>query len=310
MTVESAMAESPSVTPIRAQHPALSTGATVAETFAALTEAGLTHLERNVDAFEAQPEPNAVHQMRVAVRRLRALLGAFRPVLPKAQRKRLAADLKRFQKCLGPARDLDVFLDDVLPDLRIAPARTLLAGAARVPHRRAYARVHGVVRGPIPHRVRSGFAGLIDALAAAPEGKRSGRALGRKILERRHRALVRRLGGAKARSDERLHALRIRIKKLRYAVELFRPLMPKGGVKSFHAALAESQDILGAFNDAVNAHALARTLAHNAVGLNAEARRVLDLTFAAAEARARPRAQRKLNAQQRALATPPERWFR
>lgn len=310
MIVESAVAESPPATPIRARHPALSTGATVAETFAALTEAGFTHLESNIAAFEAQPEPNTVHQMRVAVRRLRALLGAFRSVLPKPARKRLAADLKRLQKCLGPARDLDVFLDDVLPDLRIAPARTILAGAARTPHRRAYARVHSVVRGPIPHRVRSGFAGLIDALAAASEGKRSGRALGRKILERRHRALVRRLGGAKARSEESLHALRIRIKKLRYAVEFFRPLMPKGGVKAFHAALAESQDVLGIFNDAVNARALARTLARNAVGLNTAARQTLDLTFAAAEARARPRAQRKLAAQQRALATPPGRWFR
>jgi triphosphatase len=310
MTAESAVAESPSVTPIRAQHPALSTGATVVETFAALTGAGLRHLERNVAAFETQPEPNAVHQMRVAVRRLRALLGAFRPVLPKAQRKRVAADLKRFQKCLGPARDLDVFLDDVLPSLRFVPARTILAGAARAPHRRAYTRVHRVARGPIPDRLRSGFARLSDALAAAPEGRRSGRSLGRKILERRYRALVRRLDGAKARSDERLHALRIRIKKLRYAVEFFRPLMPKGGVKSFHAALAESQDILGAFNDAVNARALARTLALNAVGLNAETRRMLDSTFAAAEARARPRVQRKLAGQQKALAAPPARWFR
>jgi triphosphatase len=310
MTRKPTVAVSPPATPIRAEHPALSVHASVAESFSALAGAGLNHLVRNAHAFKTHPNPNSVHQMRVAVRRLRALLSAFRSVLPSASRQRVANDLKRLQKCLGPARDLDVFLDDVLPDVRLTSVRTMLAGAARVPHRRGYARVRAVARGPLLNRVQSGIVTLITALLDASDGKREAQALGRGVLERRHRSLVKRVRGAKDRSDDRLHALRIRIKKLRYAVEFFRPLMPKGGVKAFHGALAEAQDVLGAFNDAVNARALARTLARRADGLDAKALRSLDGIFAAAERRERRQAQVKFTALQTALATPPKRWFR
>jgi CHAD domain-containing protein len=299
-----------SAPPIRARNPALASRATVAESFAALATAGLEHLTRNAEAFASQPEPNAVHQMRVAVRRLRALLGAFRSVLPKVRRKHVAADLKRLQKCLGPARDLDVFLDEVLPEMPLASARTILAGAARPPHRRAYGRIRSALAGPVLKRLRLGFAALSDDLRSGADGRRSGHALGRKVLKRRHDALVKRLGGAKERSDERLHALRIRIKKLRYAVEFFRPLMPKGGVRAFHAALAESQDVLGAFNDSVNARTHARALVRGVRGMDAKARAAIDDVFATAEKRARARAQRKFAAQQKALMKAPRRWFR
>lgn len=310
MTLYPGSGKTRSKVPIRARNPVLASGATVAESFAALAEAGLEHLTRNAEAFTSHPDPDAVHQMRVAVRRLRALLSAFRSVLPKARRKRIAAELKRLQKSLGPARDLDVFLDEVLPEMPPALARTILAGAARAPHRRAYARVRAALAGPVVRRIGLGFVALVEELRLAPDGARSGQALGRKVLARRHSALVKRLGGAKQRSDERLHALRIRIKKLRYAVEFFRPLMPKGGVRAFHAALAESQDVLGAFNDAVNARVLARALTRRANGLDATARGAMDGVFAAAEKRARTRAQRKFAAQQKALTNPPRRWFR
>jgi CHAD domain-containing protein len=147
------------------------------------------------------------------------------------------------------------------------------------------------------------------ALSLTRDGQRSGRRLGRKVLGRRHRALVQRLGGAKHRSDKRLHALRIRIKKLRYEVEFFRPLMPKGGVTAYHAALAESQDVLGAFNDAVNARALARTLARGDNGVDSENGARIDAVFAAAENRARPLARRKFAVLQKALMKSPKRWF-
>lgn len=296
--------------PIRAEHPVLSSNATVAESFSALAEAALTHLAHNAEAFEATPEPHAVHQMRVAARRLRALLGAFRSVLPKVARKRTGLDLKRLQKALSPARDLDVFLDEVLADVAVANVRTTMARAARAPHQKAYTRVRRVVRSSLIERVRKDFDSLAAALAKTKDGKRDGRSFARAILLRRHEALVRRLGEAKRRSDKRLHVLRIRIKKLRYEVEFFRPLMPKGGVTAYHAALAESQDVLGAFNDAVNARTLARTLVDNIDALDVASRQAIDAVFAAAEDRARPMAQRKFAAQRKLLAMPPKRWFR
>jgi CHAD domain-containing protein len=310
MTDNSPFAETSRMAPIRAEHPVLSSKATVAESFSALAEAALTHLARNAEAFEAMPEPHAVHQMRVAARRLRALLGAFRSVLPKTARKRTGLDLKRLQKALSPARDLDVFLDEVLADVAVANVRMTLAQAARVPHKRAYGRVSRMVRSSLMDRVRKDFDGLATALARTKDGESAGRSFARAILLRRHKALSRRLGGAKRRSDKRLHALRIRIKKLRYEVEFFRPLMPRGGVVAYHAALAESQDVLGAFNDAVNARALAGSLAADLKEIDSSTRDAIDAVFAAAEDRARPVAQRKFAIQQKALANPPKRWFR
>lgn len=296
--------------PIRAEHPVMPSSATVSDSFTVLAAAALTHIVRNAEAFEATPEPHAVHQMRVAARRLRALLGAFRSVLPKVARKRAELDLKRLQKALSPARDLDVFLDEVLTDVAVANVRVILARAARGPHEKAYGQVRRAVRSPLMGRVRADFDALTAALAKSKDGERTGRSFARTILFRRHKALLRRLGGAKRRSDKRLHALRIRIKKLRYEVEFFRPLMPTGGVTAYHAALAESQDVLGAFNDAVNARALARTLANGIDDLDPVSRQAIDAVFAAAEDRARPVAQRKFAIQQKALARPPRRWFR
>ncbi|MGE5540184.1 MAG: CHAD domain-containing protein [Gemmatimonas sp.] len=298
------------VEPIRAEHPQLSVDATVVETFAALSESGLRHLGRNAEAFLARPEPDPVHQARVAVRRLRALLSVFRSVLPKPERKRVAADLKRLQKALGPARDLDVFLDEVLPKLGNDGARRLLAGAAHEPHRRAYRQVRAALAGAAMRRVRRDLPRLAAAVRLTRAGKKSARDLGRKLLAQRHRGLAKRLVGSGRRSGKELHALRIRIKKLRYAVEFFRPVMEKGGVKAYHGALAEAQDVLGRYNDAVNARALARTLAKDAEALGPKACRDLDAVFGDAEDRERQRARKEFAALRPKLGTAPKRWFR
>jgi CHAD domain-containing protein len=301
--------ETKAMGPMRAEHPQLPAEATVGRSFAALSEAGLRHLARNVEAFLARPEPDPVHQARVAVRRLRALLSAYRPVLPKAPRKRVAADLKRLQKALGPARDLDVFLDEVLPALTTDGARSVLAAAAQVPHRHAYLQVRKAMAGPLVGRIAKTMPQLAGALRLTKDGKGEAREFGRKLLAQRHRNLAKRLVGSSRRSGKELHALRIRIKKLRYAVEFFRPVMEKGGVKAYHAALAEAQDVLGRFNDAVNARALSAELAKRADTLDAKHRRDLDTIFAKAEDAARKRGRREFAALRPKLALPPKRWF-
>jgi triphosphatase len=299
----------PSAGPIRAEHPKLTADATVGQSFAALTEAGVRHLARNAEAFLARPEPDPVHQARVAVRRLRALLSAYRSVLPKAERKRVAADLKRLQKALGPARDLDVFLDEVLPSLAMDGVRSVLAGAAQDPHRRAYLQVRKALAGRMVGRIVGKLSHLSETLSLIKGGKRPAREFGRKVLARRHRSVAKRLTSRHRRSGEELHALRIRIKKLRYAVEFFRPVMEPGGVKTYHGALAEAQDVLGRFNDAVNARVLAGALAKGADALDDQDKGKLDRLFGAAEIAARKRARREFAALRPKLAAPPKRWF-
>lgn len=296
--------------PVRAETPELASGATVAETFAAFVAAGLHHLAVNAELFAIQPSPEEIHQMRVAVRRMRALLGVFRSALPAAHRKRVIGDLKRFQKALGPARDLDVFLDQALPTLSSLPLRTILAGTAHEAHRRAYLKASKIVKGRALATLQTDLAELVVALAEGRAAEKPARAFARKLLAKKHRKLVKRLEGAWKRSDEEMHALRIGIKKLRYAVEFFRPVMPKGGVKRFHGALAEAQDVLGVFNDAVNARVLAGSLMEKAAELDASARTAIDAAFAAAEDKARPKARRKFAALKSELKRAPKGWFR
>jgi CHAD domain-containing protein len=296
--------------PVRAETPEIAPGASIAAVFSAFVAAGLHHLEVNAELFAHQPSPQEVHQMRVAVRRMRALIGVFRSALPKALRKRVVRDLKRFQKTLSPARDLDIFLDGVLPILPSLPMQTMLARAARDSHRRAYAKASKVVKGPALATLQTDLAELVLAVSSAPRGEKPARGFARTFLAKKHRKLVRRLDEATRRSDERLHALRIRIKKLRYAVEFFRPAMPKAGAKRFHGALAEAQDVLGAFNDAVSARALARDLMRSSPGFDAGARRAVDMAFAGAEDKARPKAQRKFAALKSELKTAPKHWLR
>lgn len=310
MTKTSSQPKLDSPPPVRAEAPELAPDATVAETFAAFAAVGLRHLAVNAELFAVEPSPDTIHQMRVAVRRMRALLGTFRSALPREHRRRVVGDLKRFQKALGPARDLDVFLDETLPELSSLPMRRMLASAAHEAHRRAYLRATKVVKGPALATLQADLAKMVAALAEGRAAEKSARAFARKFLAGKHRKLMARIAGKRRRSDEEMHALRIRLKKLRYAVEYFRPVMPKSGARRFHGGLAEAQDVLGILNDVVGARALARELMRKASGVNAPARAAIDAAFAGAEDKARPKARRMFSALMPEIERAPKGWLR
>src|SRR5438067_2857916 len=70
--------------------------------------AGLDHLSKN-EAAALAGLPGGIHQMRVAIRRLRAILSAFADRLPEYQRHWAAEELRWLSGALGPVRNLDVF---------------------------------------------------------------------------------------------------------------------------------------------------------------------------------------------------------
>jgi triphosphatase len=73
----------------------------------------LAHLRRNELATLAG-EPEGVHQMRVAVRRLRSALSALKPMLPAKHHRWASKELKWLADALGPARNWDVFVANLL----------------------------------------------------------------------------------------------------------------------------------------------------------------------------------------------------
>lgn len=210
-------------------------------------------------------DPEGVHQMRVAVRRLRAALKAGDSI---PDTDALQEELKWLGTSLGAVRDLDVQLEhlrgqavDFSSDERDA-VEQLLEGL-QLDRRRARQRMLGVLRS-------RRYAALLESLTAVtasglpangePVGKKQWAANLVELIKRPYRKLTK---AAEALGtdppDDDLHALRIRGKRLRYAAEL---AAPAGGkpVKKLITATKNLQDLLGDHQDAVIADQQVRRL--------------------------------------------------
>lgn len=213
-------------------------------------------------------DPEHLHDFRVAVRRTRSGLGQLKGVLPAAAAEPYRGELGWLGSVTGPKRDLDV-LRLALPGLRerlppavrgdLDPLDAFLADHQAVEQARLVAALDG-------ERYRAlvdGWRGVLDDPApAADDTPDAARPVGVVADERIWKAYRRvRKGGraiGPASPPEALHALRIACKKLRYLVELFRPLYPARELRSVVGDLKRLQDNLGAFNDtAVQQAALA-----------------------------------------------------
>ncbi|HWL81796.1 MAG TPA: CHAD domain-containing protein [Roseomonas sp.] len=229
-----------------------------------LTDVLLTH------APAARPDrgPEAVHQLRVAARRLRSCLRLFRPVLDGPALRALDASLRDFARALGEAREWDVFLGEMGAELAAALgpdrrwARLLRAAEAR--RLAAYTQLRTMLDGPafrklVWQAVRA--AALRDW--GAPEGADAPpplRDLAAGLLSKRHRKLLKEGRHIETLSDEALHELRLKAKRLRYAAELFAPLWPGKPARRFLKRIAALQQALGVANDTVTARALVASL--------------------------------------------------
>ncbi len=206
-------------------------------------------------------DPEDLHQLRVATRRLRAYLRAARPIVDESWAEELRGELAWLGSLLGPARDLDVLLarlttevatleDDTwaaqplvahLEAERAAARETAVAALSSERYFALLDRLETVDVSPIP-------AGGEDvSLAALAAGE----------LRRARRAAAR-VGQDPA--DDELHALRIRVKRVRYALELAAHEVGTRGARAVGAA-KKIQDVLGDHQDAVVAETRIRALA-------------------------------------------------
>lgn len=244
-------------------------GATTPDDALALAIAHLTTVLL-VQAPLARPEagPEAVHQLRVAARRLRSCLKAFRPMRDGPALRALDAGLRDLARGLGEAREWDVFLGGLGAELAtvLGPDRrwAQLLRAAGQRRLEAYARLRATLEGPAFHTL----AWQAVRLAAmrewgAPDGAAAEaplRAQAAGLLARRRRKLLK--GGREIESldDHALHELRLEAKRLRYVAELFAPLWPGKPARRFLRRIGALQEALGLSNDTVAARALVASL--------------------------------------------------
>jgi inorganic triphosphatase YgiF len=262
----------------KAEPPALAADATVDQAIQAILRKCLQHWCANEAAALDGSDREGVHQMRVAIRRLRSAFSVFGRLIDPAQRARLSDQAKVIVSGLGPARDWDVFLAELLAPVRAArpddAGLSRLAAAAEAARAQGYAQARAAIGTRAYTRYLLQLGRWIEASAWRDQPTERGMAwLDRPIVEFATHLLGRRLRKALKRgqdfaqlSAEERHRLRIALKKLRYATEFFEALYPEKQTRPYLAALKDLQDGLGHLNDVAVAQRLIGSLLDGAEG--------------------------------------------
>jgi inorganic triphosphatase YgiF len=252
--------EAPS--PQKASPPALDPGMTVSDAFAAIAWSTLAHLQANEEGTLAGDDPEFLHQMRVAVRRLRSAVSAFSGVLPDASREPVTKELKWLGRALGPARDWDVFVTQTLPPLVEAYPDRRALDALRLEARRRRSSAQRTMRRALrSRRYQKALIGIASWLMRQEWREHTdaqtsvaldapARAYARNELEARYERVRKRGRKLEQLSGPELHELRIAIKKLRYSTDFFASLFDAAKVRTLRLRLTRLQDALGTINDA------------------------------------------------------------
>lgn len=186
----------------------------------------------NLEGALRGADEDALHDTRIAIRKARSVLRGFRKPLEQTSARRLDRDLQRLNRALGPARDLDVWIAFITAgsiELRLAGSRNWdkfishqralrrlqqatvsrhLSGSAFTTLRTRFGRL---LRMELPRASQIAPTGAIERTARRVLAKHLRRALA--IAELRH-----------AKSPEKLHRLRIALRRVRYLSGFFRPV--------------------------------------------------------------------------------------
>ncbi len=252
---------------VKSRMPALTRDMSAHEAFRRIAWECLNHLQGNQAMVLEGDDVEGVHQMRVALRRLRSAFAVFRRVVGKERCIAILNEVRWITDVLGAARDLDVFITQTLPPvterLQHHPGLLLLRDNALVEKKKAYAEAHAALRSQRYHR-------LILTLGAwlenerwrqdAPAADLSLQELAKAVLGKRNKELRQHGQRLVHMHPEERHATRIAAKKLRYAAEFFAGLYPSAKTRNFIQSLAQVQDILGLLNDIAVTENLIRRL--------------------------------------------------
>lgn len=254
--------------PVHAAPIELSPDMTVERALDTIIRQCLDHLADNEALVLQANDSIALHQMRVALRRMRSALSVFRSLLPSDQYAFFVGEMKWLTGILGAAREWDVFLADLVGPVRAHfdqdASLSALDRAAGERREAAYASAGEAI-------LSSRYTILLLKIGAWLEGKgwrqqpiseHSAMLLSpvvgvaeRLLAKRRKRALKHGTHFSRQTTAQR-HELRIALKKLRYATEFFRSLYDRKAVQRYLGRLTELQAALGHLNDVASATAL------------------------------------------------------
>jgi inorganic triphosphatase YgiF len=254
--------------PIKAPPLDLRRDVSVSQAFQSIARNCICHLQCNYLGLLTGEDVEYLHQMRIALRRLRSAMGLFSKVAPAINDVGLIAEVRWLAGELGEARDWDVFVTETLPSILSQavddPALQALGEKARAIAAAKREKARSAAASQCYQRLLLNLGAWLNretwrvgarkrrlAMLDQPIHEWSGR-----LLDKRHNQLMKfgaRLGEL---SGAEQHMLRIAGKKLRYAAEFLSHLHPGKDTGQYLKALADLQDILGKLND----HAVTRRL--------------------------------------------------
>ncbi len=268
---------------VKAAAPILTPACTVDDIIAALLGSCQHQVLANQAVAEAEHDPEGVHQMRVALRRLRTASTLLSRDLGSPTLRTVSEDANWLAQLLGEARDWDVFITDTLKGPSEALGTSIdfdVLRRAAEPHRlMAYATLREAFAGKRYNRFQLSLLRWIAArgwrneLASLPLATllEPGSAFAMRVLDRLHHQAIRRGKQFQYLPPEARHRLRIALKKLRYALEFFAGLFELNGEwEDYTRILAKLQDALGRENDAATTLPRLVTVARNAAAPEVE----------------------------------------
>ncbi len=237
---------------VKAEPVALDPAMSIRAAFLTIAGACLRHYRRNEALLLVHYEERALHQARVAVRRLRSALTLFKPVLLEADVARFQQELRWLAGMLGEARDLDVLHGRLADDAQAAIGQARAQSHARVREWLESARVRGLLLDIAEWlALGAGCGGAADEPVADFAAGR---------LQKLHKRVAKGGDDLTQLPPDTRHKVRKDAKKLRYGSEFFAGLYsakkPRKAHGAYVSALEKLQDKLGDLNDLATAPSL------------------------------------------------------
>lgn len=237
--------------PVKAADARLELGMSSIGVFRSTVFACLTQLQGNEHGVRESDDPGFVHQARVSMRRLRSAVRLWRPLLPPEYISDFDPRWRALAQQLGDTRNWDVFMTEVLPPISKAfPDHADVQAVAK----QAAIRLAACRKTAQAAVVSPDYSQLLLEFTAAtlalPEKKKPKiAAFAPRSLNKRARKVAELAAATKDSNAEARHDLRVGLKRLRYALEFFAPLIPARSLQRYHQSAAGLLDLLGRLND-------------------------------------------------------------